>query len=56
MVVILLDNFGYAGSKTFGGIMNLPTLDHLAKNGSDLQQFPCEPDLLGDPCGTAHGP
>ena len=33
VIVILLDNFGYAGSKTFGGVMNLPTLDRLAQEG-----------------------
>ncbi len=43
IVVILLDNFGYAGSSTFGGIMNLPTIDRLAKNGLIYNNFHTEP-------------
>ncbi len=41
--MILLDNFGYAGSKTFGGVMNLPTLDRLAKNGLIYNNFHTAP-------------
>ena len=48
VIVILLDNFGYAGSTTFGGVINLPTLDRLAKNGLIYNNFHVEPDLLGD--------
>jgi len=43
VVVILLDNFGYAGSKTFGGIMNLPTIERLAKNGLIYNNFHTAP-------------
>ena len=43
IMVILLDNFGYAGSKTFGGVMNLPTLDRLAKNGLVYNNFHTAP-------------
>ncbi len=43
VIVILLDNFGYAGSKTFGGVMNLPTLDRLAKNGLIYNNFHTAP-------------
>ena len=43
VMVILLDNFGYAGSKTFGGVMNLPTLDRLAKNGLIYNNFHIAP-------------
>ena len=43
VVVILLDNFGYAGSKTFGGVMNLPTIDRLAKNGLLYNNFHVAP-------------
>ena len=56
VLVILLDNFGYAGSTTFGGVMHLPTIERLAKNGLDLHQFPYRADLLGEPRRTAHGP
>ena len=43
VIVILLDNFGYAGSKTFGGVMNLPTLDRLARNGLIYNNFHTAP-------------
>ena len=43
VIVILLDNFGYAGSKTFGGVINLPTLDRLAKNGLIYNNFHASP-------------
>jgi arylsulfatase A-like enzyme len=43
VIVILLDNFGYAGSKTFGGIMNLPTIDRLAKDGLVYNNFHTAP-------------
>ena len=43
VIVILLDNFGYAGSKTFGGVMNMPTLDRLAKNGLIYNNFHTAP-------------
>ena len=55
-IVILLDNFGYAGSKTFGGVMNMPTLERLATNGLIYNNFHTAPDLLADPRGAAHGP
>lgn len=43
IVVIMLDNFGYAGSTTLGGVMNLPTLDRLAKNGLIYNNFHTNP-------------
>lgn len=43
VVVILLDNYGYAGSRTFGGVMNLPTLDRLARNGLIYNNFHTAP-------------
>ena len=43
MIVILLDNFGYAGSTTFGGVMNLPTIERLAKNGLIYNNFHTAP-------------
>ena len=43
VIVILLDNFGYAGSTTFGGVINLPTLDRLAKNGLIYNNFHVNP-------------
>ena len=43
VIMILLDNFGYAGSKTMGGVINLPTLDRLAKNGLIFNNFHVNP-------------
>ena len=43
VIVILLDNFGYAGSETFGGVMNLPTLKPLASNGVIYGNFHTAP-------------
>jgi hypothetical protein len=43
VIVILLDNFGYAGSTTLGGAINLPTLDRLAKNGLIYNNFHVNP-------------
>jgi arylsulfatase A-like enzyme len=55
VIVILLDSFGSAGSKTFGGVLNVPTIERLAQGGLDLQQFPYGADLLGESRGAAHG-
>ena len=43
VLVILLDNFGYAGSTTFGGVMNLLTIERLAKNGLTYTNFHTAP-------------
>jgi arylsulfatase len=43
VIVILLDNFGYAGSTTLGGAINLPTLDRLAKDGLIYNNFHVNP-------------
>ena len=48
VIVILLDNFGYAGSKTMGAYQ-LADAGSPRQEWADLQQFPREPDLLGDP-------
>ena len=39
VVVILLDNLGYGATKPFGGVMNMPTLERLAKNGVIYNNF-----------------
>jgi arylsulfatase len=33
VIVILLDNLGFGATKPFGGVINMPTLERLAKNG-----------------------
>ncbi|HSR37536.1 MAG TPA: arylsulfatase [Phnomibacter sp.] len=39
VVVILLDDMGYAVPETFGGPAHMPTLDRLAKNGLTYNRF-----------------
>src|SRR5580700_8844784 len=43
VLVILLDNLGFGASATFGGIMNMPALDRLAKNGLIYNNFHTTP-------------
>jgi arylsulfatase A-like enzyme len=43
VIVILLDNLGYSASKTFGGVVNMPTLDRLAQNGLIYTNFHTAP-------------
>jgi arylsulfatase len=43
VLVILLDNLGFGASTTFGGIMNMPTLERLAKNGLIYNNFHTTP-------------
>jgi arylsulfatase A-like enzyme len=43
VLVILLDNLGYGATKTFGGVINMPTLDRLAKNGLIYNNFHTAP-------------
>ncbi|MGO9645713.1 MAG: sulfatase-like hydrolase/transferase [Candidatus Bathyarchaeia archaeon] len=35
----MLDNVGFSVSKTFGGVVNMPTLDRLAQNGLIYNNF-----------------
>ena len=43
VIVILLDNFGYAGSKTFGGVIDMPALERLAGDGLVYSNFHTAP-------------
>jgi arylsulfatase A-like enzyme len=43
VLVILLDNLGYGATKTFGGIMNMPTLQRLSSNGLIYNNFHTAP-------------
>ena len=43
VMVILLDNLGFGGSKTFGGAINMPTLDRLAEDGLIYNNFHVTP-------------
>ena len=43
VLVILLDNLGFGATKTFGGVINMPTLERLAKNGLIYNNFHTAP-------------
>jgi arylsulfatase A-like enzyme len=43
VLVILLDNLGFAATKTFGGVINMPTLERLANNGLIYNNFHTAP-------------
>src|SRR4029077_20195920 len=42
-IVILLDNLGFGATKPFGGVINMPTLDRLAKQGVIYNNFHTSP-------------
>ena len=43
VIVILLDNLGYGATKAFGGVINMPTLERLAKEGLIYNNFHTTP-------------
>jgi arylsulfatase A-like enzyme len=43
VIVILLDNLGFGATKPFGGVMNMPTLERLAKDGLIYNNFHTAP-------------
>ena len=43
VMVILLDNLGFGGSKPFGGAINMPTLERLAEDGLIYNNFRVTP-------------
>jgi hypothetical protein len=43
VIVILLDNLGFGATKPFGGVVNMPTLERLAKNGLIYTNFHTAP-------------
>jgi len=43
VLVILLDNLGFGATKPFGGVINMPTLERLAKNGLIYNNFHTAP-------------
>ncbi len=42
-MVILLDNLGFGATKPFGGVINMPTLERLAKDGLIYNNFHTAP-------------
>ena len=43
VLLILLDNLGFGATKTFGGVINMPTLERLAKDGLIYNNFHTAP-------------
>jgi arylsulfatase len=43
VVVVLLDNLGFGATKPFGGVINMPTLERLAKDGVIYTNFHTAP-------------
>jgi arylsulfatase A-like enzyme len=43
VLVILLDNLGFGATKPFGGVINMPTLEQLAKEGVTYTNFHTAP-------------
>jgi arylsulfatase A-like enzyme len=43
VIVILLDNLGFGATKPFGGVINMPTLERLAKDGLIYVNFHTAP-------------
>jgi arylsulfatase A-like enzyme len=43
VLVILLDNLGFGATKPFGGVINMPTLERLAKDGLIYNNFHTAP-------------
>ena len=52
VIVVLVDDLGFAGTSTFGGPVGTPTFDRLADAGTALQQLPHHRRLLADPRGA----
>ena len=52
VVVILLDNFGFGDPSTFGGPIQMPTLDRMAERGFaiTISKFPLCVRRVGWPC------
>ena len=56
VVVILLDNFGFGDASTFGGPVQMPTLDRLAQSGLRYNNLKVPPLCSPCPRRAAHRP
>ena len=54
VVVVLLDNMGFGDISTFGGPIQMPTLDRLAKTGTALQQSQSSAVVFAQPRRAAY--
>ena len=56
VVLIVLDDVGFAQLGCYGSDMDTPWIDGLAADGVRLDQFPHHRPVLPHPCVPAHGP
>ena len=56
VVIILLDNFGFGDGSTFGGPIQMPTLDRLAETGLGYNNFKVPPLCSPSRVGLAYWP
>ena len=56
VVVILLDNMGFGDISTFGGPIQMPTLDRLAKTGLRYNNLKVPAVMFARPRSTAYWP
>ena len=56
VLIVLIDDMGFGMSSAFGGPINMPTVDRLAKRRAALQPFPHHGTLLADAGGAADRP
>jgi arylsulfatase A-like enzyme len=58
VVIVLIDDIGFGGPSTFGGPLQTPTLDRLAKTGLRYNNFHttalCSPTRIALKCGRNH--
>ena len=45
VVIILLDDVGYAAPSAFGGVVNMPTAERLAQDGLRYNRFTPRPSV-----------
>ena len=56
VVIVLIDDLGFGAPSTFGGPLQTPTLDELARGRAPIQQLPHDGALLADEDGAQDGP
>ena len=56
VVIILLDNFGFGDPSTFGGPIQMPTLDRLAQTGLRYNNLKVPPVVFALPHRAAYRP
>jgi hypothetical protein len=54
VVIVLIDDMGFGIPSAFGGCVDMPTTDRLAKGGLRYNQMHTTALLLADPRGAAH--